>query len=442
MPGNSTPAYYNAPLQTWDDAARRAHQAARFDAMAATLLERNAFYRAKWADLPAEHVNYAHLAELPFTRKRELLEDQAAHGPFGTNLTYPLGDYIRMHQTSGTTGTPLRVLDTRRAWDWWGECWRYVLDAAGVTRDDVVMLAFSFGPFIGFWSAQEAVGQMGALMLSGGGMTSAQRLHAMRELGATVLLCTPSYALHLAEEAEAEGIDLARDLKVRVTVHAGEPGAGIPATRERIETLWGVTAFDHPGASEVGAYGYSCATREGVHVNEAEFIAEVVDPATGAAVEPGQEGELVLTNLGRDCFPVVRYRTGDVVRARARGLCGCGRTTLLLEGGILGRSDDMVTVRGVNVFPSAFLEIFNRIPGVVEHRITAYRAEFLDQLHVEFECTDNRDRRAAVSQAIRDALGIRVSLHQCPPESLPRYELKAKRFFDRRTEDWQPGTAA
>jgi phenylacetate-CoA ligase len=429
-------------LQTWDEPARQAHQRQRFEAMAALLRERNAFYRAKWEGLPPERLRYDALAALPFTFKRELLADQAAHPPFGHNLSYPLADYARLHQTSGTTGTPLRVLDTPAAWDWWADCWLYILDAAGITREDVVMLAFSFGPFIGFWGAQEAVGRLGALMISGGGMTSTQRVHAMRTLGVTALLCTPSYALHLAEAAQEEGIDPARDLAVRVTVHAGEPGAGIPATRERIEALWGATAYDHPGASEVGAYGFSCSAREGVHVNEAEFIAEVVEPATGSPVAAGQEGELVLTNLGRACFPVVRYRTGDVVRPRARGACSCGRTTLLLEGGILGRSDDMVTVRGVNVFPSAFLQIFDGIPGVVEHRITAYRAEFLDQLHVEFECTDGADRRGAVAQAIRDALGIRVSLEQRPPESLPRFELKAKRFYDRRGENWQPGTAA
>jgi phenylacetate-CoA ligase len=433
---------YNEPLQTWDDAARTAHQRARFAALAALLRERNAFYRDQWAGLQPGRIAYEHLAELPFTRKAELLADQAQHPPFGRNLTYPLADYVRLHQTSGTTGTPLRVLDSGPDWEWWSECWQYILDAAGITREDVVMLAFSFGPFIGFWGAQHAVGRLGALMLSGGGMTSAQRLHAMRALGATVLLCTPSYALHLAEAAEAEGIDLARDLRVRTTLHAGEPGAGIPATRERIERLWGATTYDHPGASEVGAFAFSCSERSGVHVIESEFIAEVIDPATGAPVPAGREGELVLTNLGRLGFPVVRYRTGDVVRPRARGRCSCGRTTLLLEGGILGRSDDMVTVRGVNVFPAAFQEIFSRIAGVVEHRITAYRAEFLDQLHVEFECTDTTDRRALVAQAIRDALGIRVSLQQCLPESLPRFELKARRFFDRRREDWQPGHAA
>lgn len=433
---------YNEHLQTFDDGARQAHQRKRFDALVGQLLQRNVFFQEKWAALAPETLRYDRLPEFPFTLKRELLADQAAHPPFGRNLTFPLADYVRLHQTSGTTGKPLRVLDTQANWDWWAECWHYILDAAGVTRDDIVMLAFSFGPFIGFWSAQAAVARMGAMLIPGGGMTSSQRVHAMRDLGATVLLCTPSYALHLAEEAVAEGIDPARDLSLRVTIHAGEPGAGIPATRERIESLWGAQSVDHPGASEVGAYGFSCAERSGVHVIEAEYIAEVIDPATGQPVPEGAEGELVLTNLGRTGFPVVRYRTGDIVRPRARGRCSCGRTSLMLEGGILGRSDDMVTVRGVNVFPSAFLEIFDRIPGVLEHRITAYRADYLDQLHVEFECADREDRRTAVAHAIRDALGIRVSLQQHPPETLPRFELKAKRFLDRRAETWQPGTAA
>ena len=261
----------------------------------------------------------------------------------------------------------------------------------------------------------------------------------MRELGATVLLSTPSYALHLAETALAQGIDPARDLSIRATIHAGEPGAGIPATRGRIETLWGATAFDHPGASEVGAFGFSCSARNGVHINEAEFICEVIDADTGTPAEAGVPGELVLTNLGRLGFPIVRYRTHDVVKSMERHTCECGRTTLVLEGGILGRSDDMVTVRGVNIFPSAFQGIFDGIPGVVEHRIAAYRQDQMDQLHVEFECEDGADRTDVVAQAIRRSLGIRVSLKQFPPESLPRYELKARRFFDHRSADWRPG---
>ena len=424
--------------QTWSDADRQRHQAERFDRMVEEIRRANPFYQRKWGSLTEKQLNYEHLESFPLTTKKELQEDQQRNPPFGTNLTNPFADYIRLHQTSGTTGTPLRVLDTAQSWEWWAECWQYVLDAAGVTREDVVMPAFSFGPFVGFWSAQEALARYGALMVPGGGMDSAQRLAVMAEAGVTVLLCTPSYAIHLAQVGLAQGIDPAKKLKVRTTIHAGEPGAGIPATRERIEKLWGATSFDHPGASEIGAFGFSCSARTGVHVNEAEFIAEVIDAASGRPVASGEEGELVLTNLGRTCFPVVRYRSGDTVKAVRAGACSCGRTTLFLVGGILGRSDDMVTIRGVNVFPSAFQEIFNRLPGVVEHRITAYRRGEMDELHVEIECESTADRRTEAGRAIRDALGIRVSLAQCPPDTLPRFELKARRFFDRRNEGWLP----
>jgi phenylacetate-CoA ligase len=303
------------------------------------------------------------------------------------------------------------------------------------------MLAFSFGPFIGFWAAQEAVQRHGALVLPGGGMITLQRLAMMRDVGATVLICTPSYALHLAEAAEGEGIDPARNLFVRKTIHAGEPGAGIPATRERIETLWGAQCFDHPGASEIGAYGFSCSARRGVHTNEAEFIAEVVNPETGAPVAAGEAGELVMTNLGRAGFPVVRFRSGDIVHPLPRHTCACGRTNLLLEGGILGRKDDMVTIRGVNVFPSAFLALFNGLPDIGEHRLTAYQDGHMPQLHVEYEDLGTLDRRESIASLIREKVGIRVSLTVYRAETLPRFEAKAKRFFDRRREDWHPPKA-
>jgi phenylacetate-CoA ligase len=424
--------------QTWSDAERQNYQAWRFDGLARHLRKDNRLFQESWKDIPSVRLSYEHLAELPFTLKASLLDDQRRNPPFGSNLTFPLSRYVRFHQTSGTSGTPLRVLDTAQNWNWWATCWRTILDAAEVTQDDRVMLAFSFGPFIGFWSAQEALQQYGALMLPGGGMTSAQRLAMMRDLEATVLVCTPSYALHLAEVAREEGIDPARDLKVRITIHAGEPGAGIPATRERIESLWGARSYDHPGASEVGAFGFSCSARRGVHVNEAEFICEVLHPETGRPVEPGTPGELVLTNLGRDGFPVVRYRTGDIVKPLPRDTCSCGRTWLLLDGGILGRRDDMVTIRGINVFPSAFQAILNGVPEIGEHRISAYRVSHMDQIHVEYEELGGLDRRDDILHLIREKLGIRVTLQPCAPGSLPRFEAKAKRFIDRRADGWAP----
>jgi len=432
---------HQAPLQTWDTQTRERHQGERLAALFTTLREHNPFYRDKWAGINSTPSHPADLASLPLTTKAELLTDQARHPPFGRNLTRPASEYIRLHQTSGTTGVPLRVLDDPVSWDWWAECWRYIFDAAGVCASDRVMLAFSFGPFIGFWSAQEGLVRLGAMALTGGGMSSQQRLAMIRDLEATVLICTPSYAIHLGEVARAEGLDPYRDLKVRVTLHAGEPGAGIPATRERIESLWGAEAVDHAGASEIGAWSFSCSARNGLHIIESEYVAEVIDPDTGTLLPEGKEGELVLTNLGRTSFPVVRYRTGDIVKTRPRGTCSCGRTTLVLEGGVLGRTDNMVTVRGVNVFPSAFQSLFDRFEDIGEHRVTAYRLEAMDELHVEFETDVGRDRCGEVAQAIRQALGIRISLEQLPPDSLPRFEMKAKRFFDRREHTWQPGSS-
>jgi phenylacetate-CoA ligase len=296
-----------------------------------------------------------------------------------------------------------------------------VLRAAGVTEADRVFFPFSFGLFIGFWAGFEGVRTLGALAIPGGGQDSSTRLAVMDALGATVLVCTPSYALHLVALARERGLDL-RKLPVRVTVHAGEPGASIPAVRTRIEEGWGARAFDHAGMTEVGAYGFECAERAGLHVNETEFVAEVIDPVTGA---PGQEGELVLTNLGRVGSPAVRYRTGDRVRLAA-GPCACGRTFARLEGGILGRLDDMLIVRGVNVFPAAIEAIVRRFPEVDEFQIEVFRRGELDEARVLVEAVESGVPRA-VQDALRVGLGLRLEVAAVAMGTLPRYELKARR---------------
>jgi phenylacetate-CoA ligase len=415
--------------EAWPREALRAHQWQRFRALAAAALDGNAFLRHKWGAAgvraAGDLAGWDDFARLPFTRKAEFVADQAAHPPFGTNLTYPLARYVRVHQTSGTTGTPIRWLDTQASWDWWAHCWELVLRAAGVTPADRVFVPFSFGLFVGFWAGFEGARTLGALAIPGGGLDSAARLAAMEALGATVLVCTPSYALHLLEVARERGLD-PRRLPVRITVHAGEPGAGIPAVRARIEEGWGARAFDHAGMTEMGAYGYECAEQAGLHVNEAEFIAEVIDPATGG---PATEGELVLTNLGRLGTPAVRYRTGDRVRLEARP-CPCGRTTVRLAGGILGRLDDMLIVRGVNVFPSAIEGIVRRFASVEEFQIEVFRSEELDEIRVLLDAPEGIDT-PAVREALRVDLGIRVEIAAVAPRSLPRYELKARRVVRR-----------
>jgi phenylacetate-CoA ligase len=228
----------DALMHTASRATIAAHQLDQLRAGLRLVLASNRFYQEKLAAVDPERLTSLEaLRDLPFTSKAELMSDQAMHPPYGSNLTFPLRDYIRLHQTSGTTGAPLRILDTAASWDWWADCWATIYRAAGVTDEDTIFLAFSFGPFIGFWAAYEGAKRLGALVVPGGGQSSAQRLQAIRDVHATVLVCTPTYALHLGEVARQEGIDLAASA-IRVTIHAGEPGASIPSTRRRIEETW------------------------------------------------------------------------------------------------------------------------------------------------------------------------------------------------------------
>jgi phenylacetate-CoA ligase len=416
-------------LQMADRATLTRYQLIRLRAGLERAPRENAFLRRKLESVDvAGLTSLEALAGLPFTTKRELVEDQRDHPPFGANHTFPRHDYVRLHQTSGTTGAPLVVLDTAESWEWWATCWEAVYHAAGVSRADTIFLAFSFGPFIGFWSAYEGAKRIGALVVPGGGQTTIQRLQTILATNATVLVCTPTYALRLAEVAREAGLDLAAS-PVRVTIHAGEPGASIPSVRARIEEAWGARTYDHIGMTEMGAYAFTCLEQRSVHVNEAEFIAEILDPVTGAPVADGSEGELVLTNLGRWGYPALRYRTGDrVVRGPAR--CACGRALLTLPGGVLGRVDDMVVVRGVNIYPSSIEAALRQFPDVDEFRIIVTREGELDEVAIEVEAPEARIPE--IERALRIALNLRTPVAVAPPGSLPRFELKARRLDDRR----------
>lgn len=424
--------YLDPFLETLGREALQQVQLKKFQLMLDTILPRNGFYSQKFAPLPiaspTDIRSYDELRLLPFTTKSELSSDQAQNPPYGSNLTFERNRYTRVHQTSGTTGEPLRCLDTEESWAWWARSWKTVYHAAGVTASDRVFFAFSFGPFIGFWSAYEGARLIGALSFPGGGMSSYQRVKSILANDISVLVCTPTYALHLAEVAEHEGLDL-RKSGVKTTIHAGEPGASLPGTKARIEELWGARCFDHAGATEVGAWGFGCSAQRGLHVNEAEFIAEIIDPVTGV---PAREGELVITNLGRLGMPVIRYRTGDRVK-QSDEPCPCGRTYLMLEGGVIGRVDDVIIIRGVNVFPSAIENIVRRFPEVAEFAVDVLRPHELDEVAIRIETTARADEvSAAIEKELRAGLGLRVHVTVVPVGSLPRFDLKARRFNDQR----------
>jgi len=343
------------------------------------------------------------------------------------NLTYPPDRYARLHQTSGTRGRPLIVLDTAEDWEWWLEGWQYVLDVAEVCPNDRVLMAFSFGPFVGFWSAYDAIVRRGAMVIPTGGMTSTARLQLARTAGVNVICCTPSYALHLIEVAEQHQTDTAA-LGVRAIIVAGEPGGSTPSVRARIEAGWQAAVVDHAGGTEVGPWGYGDAAGLGIFVNEAQFIAEFLALDTGRAAADGELSELVLTTLGRAGSPVIRYRTGDLVRPTPR--CEGQNRFVFLEGGVLGRTDDMLVIRGVNVYPSSIDQILRSFPEVVEYRATVDRAAAMDQISIEIE--DRLERPERVAEELQIRLGLRVNVVPVPLGSLPRFEGKGRRFVDRR----------
>ena len=416
------------------------HQEASFASMMERVSRDNKFYRTKFEKLglPAHGPEIGDLAALPLTEKSELVADQEQNPPYGTDLTWPLSNYTRVHQTSGTTGTPLRWLDTADSWSWWLDCWVDVYTAAGVTPEDRLFVPFSFGPFVGFWAAFEAGPRLGCLTIPAGGLTSAQRVEKLFEYDATVLVCTPTYALRLAQVAEEAGRDLATS-SVRITVHAGEPGASLPNVRSRIEAAWGARCFDHAGATEVGAWGYGCGESDHMHVNERAFIPEVIDPATlepvSAQTAGLARGELVLTNLGRIGSPVIRYRTGDLVDMSSEP-CPCGRAGAWLRGGVLGRIDQMVTVRGINVYPGALDDIVRGHPSIEEYEVHIRTEREMDQLFLKVEVGGEGSGDAAEDLVtdIHNRLQLRPTVEVVESGTLPRYELKSRRFRGR-TDD-------
>lgn len=407
-------------------------QLGKLQSMLAEIFGKNKFYTHKLKAAgftPDELDSLDKLNKLPFTEKSELINAQNAGG-FAGNLTYSWSAYTRFHQTSGTTGNPLHVFDTRESWDWWARCWGHVFAGANVTAEDRIFCAFSFGPFIGFWAAVDGARKIGALFIPGGGRTSLERLHLMLETRSTVLCCTPSYALHLIELAQKNNFDLSA-LEIHTTIHAGEPGANIPGIKQRIESGWGAECYDHSGASEVGAFGFEATERRnGLYLIESEFIPEVIDPDTGQPAAPGERGELVLTNLGRWGFPLIRYRTGDLVQPSTQQ--SGDRSFLFLEGGIIGRADDMTTVRGVNIYPGAVDNFVRKFNGILEYRATVDKRGMMDELTIEIEVAADADTvaiRDELLENIKSTLGLRPTVVLAEPGTLPRFEMKAKRFF-------------
>ena len=414
-------------------------QLARLRQLLSTLVQHNEFWapRLRAAGLDGELDDVRHFSEaLSPVTKGELAADQQRHPPFGTNLSEPVEHYVRFHQTSGTTGVPMRWLDTAAGWDTLLSTWQKVLGVAGIGPADRIFIPFSFGPFLGFWTAFEAATRLGCLTIPGGGMGSKGRLEVLLENGATAFCATPTYAIRLAEVAREEGFDLGRS-RVRKIFVAGEPGGSVPSVRQRIADLWpGAEVFDHHGMTEVGPVSFPNPRFPGLlHIDENAFLAEIVDPESGAPVADGEEGELLLTTLLRPASPLLRYRTGDLVRRSTRPIEELGFPEMALEGGILSRVDDMVVVRGVNLYPSAIDEVVRSLGGVAEYRVWIESQDSLKEVRVEIEpapaVDDPDDVARRLEDAFRRAFQLRIPVSTVGRGQLPRFELKAKRWHSR-----------
>lgn len=403
--------------------------------------EKSPFYRRKLDSAkikPAGIKTLSDVQKIPRTDKNELREAQATDPyPYGDLLAVSTDDVTAYHQTSGTTGQPVRQADSWRDWEWWSECWATLLWAQGFRPHDRVFLPFSYGVFIAFWAGHYACEKIGCEVIAGGGLSTKDRILKMKEIRATALMCTPTYALHMAEVAGGMGIDLLNELSINKMLISGEPGGLIPSTKQRLEGRWGAKVYDHAGATEGGAWGFECAEGPGgLHVNEAMFLLEVLDTETGKPVESGTEGELVITPLDRRAQPYLRFNLKDIA-VYSDEACKCGRSFRLLKGGVLGRSDRLTKIRGVLFSPTSVEEVVRGFPELGdEYQVILHKRGELDEVTVRAEIKSDGEKSPDLEQRLAQKLrlhtGLRINVELEAHGTLPRFEVKANRFKDQR----------
>jgi phenylacetate-CoA ligase len=435
-----------AGVPIWDEQGEtmsrdrlEALQVERLRQTVAACHERVPLYRAALDERgigPADITSLADLTRLPFTTK----DDFRTTYPFGL-FAVPLDEVVEVHSSSGTTGTPVVGGYTRADLDTWAELVARFASAAGVVRGDVAQVAFGYGMFTGGFGLHYGLQRVGALVVPHSAGNTQRQIQFMQDFGTTVLICTPSYALHLGEAVARAGV------RERLALRLGLFGAEAcsDALRARIEERWGISATDNYGLTEVIGPGVAgeCEFKDGMHIAEDHFIVEVIDPVSGAPVADGEPGELVITSLTKQCSPVLRYRTRDLSRV-TRERCPCGRTTVRMHK-VIGRTDDMFIVSGVNVFPSTIESVLFQIEGLEPHyEIVLQRKGALDTFTVRVEVDEKLfngwlDDLVAferqVTETLRSALLVRPKVQLVEAGSLPRFEGKARRVIDERESD-------
>lgn len=395
------------------------------------------FYRRRFDELGVKPVDIKRLEDirkLPFTVKNDL-RDNYPYGMFAS----PLRDIVRIHSSSGTTGIPTVVGYTQKDLETWSNLVARFVSAAGVTHNDIVQISFGYGLFTGGFGLHYGMERVGATVIPVSSGNTERQIKIMKDFGTTALVATPSYALYMAEVAQEMGYGPG-DLNLKIGLFGAEPWS--ESMRKEIEKAWGITATDNYGLSEVMGPGVSgeCTCCQGLHIFEDHFIPEILDPETGETKAPGEEGELVLTALTKEALPMVRYRTKDITSLNYEK-CECGRTLVRMRK-TLGRSDDMLIIRGVNVFPSQIESVLVEIEEVEPHyMLVVDRIDYLDHLEVQVEVSEaiftgsfgDLERIAAkIKRKLDTLLNISVKVKLVEPKSIERSQGKAKRVIDNR----------
>ncbi|MEJ5347545.1 MAG: phenylacetate--CoA ligase [Desulfosoma sp.] len=396
------------------------------------------FYRRRFDEVgfkPSDLRSLEDLRRVPFTTKQDLRDNY----PYGL-FAVPMENVVRIHASSGTTGKPTVVGYTARDIETWATLMARSLSAAGATRGDIIHNAYGYGLFTGGLGVHYGAEKLGASVIPISGGNTKRQIMIMKDFGATILTCTPSYALHLAEVAHEMGVDF-KDLKFKAGLFGAEPWS--EKMREEIERKLHLSALDIYGLSEVIGPGVAVECLEakaGLHIFEDHFIPEIIDPNTGEVLPPGSTGELVFTSITKEAFPVIRYRTRDITSLNTEP-CLCGRTFVRMNR-VSGRSDDMLIIRGVNVFPSQIESVLMEIQGVEPHyQLVVDREDNLDKLTVLVEVGESafsdkvktlQDLEKLITKNIKEYLGVSAKVKLVEPKTIARSEGKAVRVIDNR----------
>ncbi len=435
--------YWNPMLETMDHERLRNLQLKKFKRIFKWAYDHSKFHRSlydKAGVRPEDIRSFADVRHVPKVDKSMMRDVQRIDPfPYGDALCVPLEEVSVFRQTSGTTGQPVYQADTWQDWEWWSECWSFILWAQGYRPTDRVFIPFGYNVFVAFWAGHYAAEKIGCEVVPGGVLDTQARILKIRELQATAMMATPTYVLGMAETAKNKMDIDPVELSIRRITCAGEPGACIPGTKDRMQKAWNAMVFDHAGATEIGAWSFECACQPGgMHVNEAFFLVEIEDLETGEIIEePGSPGKMVITAFDRQAQPCVRFDSKDIIAWDPRP-CDCGRTFRLIKGGVLGRADDITKVKGVLLSPSAIEEVVRGIDGLGdEYEVIVDKLGDIDRIKLKVELLPGQeDRVKAVEAELKDQLRLRTNLGYriefYDYGRLPRYEVKARRFKDLR----------